>query len=171
MPPAWWRGLATLAAVTILAVGCTDEASDPQSSEVALAGACTVEDPDCGDTVAAEEPAPGEGVLDPASGIQRVQMDGTWVFFHDPESSMEALHSGVPEIVDNCLYVDSAVVVWHVDQLVSAQAAIEAVRAGRITDLIIGGGGFSLDEGATAEEIPVIISDVCPTEAVWFASP
>jgi hypothetical protein len=136
-----------------------------------IAGACVENQPDCRDTrVGTEEPA-GGAPIDVASGVTREEIDGVWVFLHDPEAIMQARHGGKPTIVDGCLYVDDSVVVWHVDQLEEAEAAIAAVRAGEQPDLLIGGGGLSLDEGATPGQIPNIITDACPTRVVWFGNP
>ncbi len=84
---------------------------------------------------------------------------------------MEALHSGTPEIVDGCLVVDNTIVVWHVDRLDEADEAVAAAKAGESPQLLIGGGGISLDEGATPDQIPSTITDLCPTSAVWFGAP
>ena len=84
---------------------------------------------------------------------------------------MDALHSGTPEIVNGCLVVDNTIVVWHFDCTDDAAEAIAAAKAGESPQLLIGGGGISLDEGATPDQIPTIITDLCPTSAVWFGAP
>ncbi|MFQ5948588.1 MAG: hypothetical protein ACE5KX_06995 [Acidimicrobiia bacterium] len=84
---------------------------------------------------------------------------------------MLALHSGTPEIIDGCLVIDDTIVVWHVDRIDEAAKAIEAVKAGESPQLLIGGGGISLDEGARPDQIPTAITDRCPTSAVWFGAP
>ncbi len=103
-------------------------------------------------------------------GIEALQIDGVWVFQDEPESAMEALHSGTPEIVDGCLVVDNTIVVWHVDRIDEATEAIAAVNAGESPQLLIAGGGISVDEGARPDQIPTVITDRCPTTAVWFAA-
>ena len=55
---------------------------------------------------------PRNGAADTA-GIEAFQIDGVWVFQHQPEFSMDALHGGTPEIVDGCLVIDKTIVVWH----------------------------------------------------------
>ena len=93
------------------------------------------------------------------------------MFTHDPEGADAALHSGTPEIVNGCLVVDNTIVVWHVDRLDEVDEAVAAAKAGGSPQLLIGGGGISLDEGASPDQIPSIITDLCPTSAVWFGAP
>ncbi len=90
---------------------------------------------------------------------------------HQPESAMEALHSGTPEIVDGCLVVDNTILVWHVDRIDEATEAIAVVKAGESPQLLIGGGVISVDERARPDQIPTVITDRCPTSAVWFGAP
>ena len=104
-------------------------------------------------------------------GIEALQIDGVWVFQHQPEFANQALHGGTPEIVDGCLVVDNTIVVWHVDRIDEATEAIAAVKAGESPQLLIGGGGISVDEGARPDEFPTVITDRCPTSAVWFGAP
>ena len=104
-------------------------------------------------------------------GIEALQIDGVWVFQHQPEAAMNALHGGTPEIVDGCLVIDNTIVVWHVDRIDEATEAIAAVKAGESPQLLIGGGGISLDEGDRPDQIPAVITDRCPTSAVWFGAP
>ena len=104
-------------------------------------------------------------------GVDAVQIDDVWVFQHDPVGWDDALHSGSAEIRDGCLYVDGAIVVWHVDEMVEVGEIIADLKAGQQREVLIGGGGISLDEGASPEEIPTIIIEHCPTSAVWFGAP
>ena len=113
---------------------------------------------------------PRKSAADPP-GIDALQIDGVWVFQHQPEFAMDALHGGTPEIVDGCLVIDNTIVVWHVDRIDEAAAAISAVKAGESPELLIGGGGISVDEGARPDQIPTVITDQCPTSAVWFGAP
>ena len=122
---------------------------------------------DCGE---ATPPEPRKSAADTA-GIEALQIDGVWVFQHQPEAAMDALHGGTPEIVDGCLVVDNTIVVWHVDRIDEATEAIAAVKAGESTQLLIGGGGISVDEGDRPDQIPTVITDRCPTSAVWFGAP
>ena len=112
---------------------------------------------------------PRNGAADKA-GIEAFQIDGVWVFQHQPEYSMDALHSGTAEIVDGCLVIDNSIVVWHADRIDEAAKAIAAVKAGESPQLLIGGGGISIDEGARPDQFPTIITDQCPTSTVWFGA-
>lgn len=104
-------------------------------------------------------------------GIEALQIDGVWVFEHRPESSMNALHGGTPEVVDGCLYIDNTIVVWHVDRIDQAAGAIAGVKAGKSSQLLIGGGGMSIEEGTRPDQFPTVITERCPTSAVWFNAP
>lgn len=105
-----------------------------------------------------------------SSGIEAIQIDGVWVFRHDPDVHMTAGHSGTAEIKDGCLYIDDTVVIWDVDQLEAAERIVAETKAGVQRDLLIGGGGIRLDEGASPEDIPEVVSETCPTTAVWLGS-
>jgi len=106
-------------------------------------------------------------------GIEALQIDGVWVFQYEtePDVIMEALHSGPVEIVDGCLFVEDMIVIWHPKRLSDVEAAIAAVQAGGSLELRTGGGGFSLDEGSTADEIPTVIAERCSTTGWWYGSP
>ncbi len=163
--------------------------TDSPGDTPAVAAVCAPDVPDCTDTLVgggAPEPLPADEPLPPArdgepgtgtdpdrdqKGIEAFQIDGVWVFQHQPEVAMDALHSGAPEIVNGCLVVDNTIVVWHIDGIEVAADTIAAVRAGESPQLLIGGGGISLDEGARPDQIPTIIIDLCPTSAVWFGAP
>ncbi|MEN8041813.1 MAG: hypothetical protein ABFR95_09955 [Actinomycetota bacterium] len=103
-------------------------------------------------------------------GIEAVDIDGVWVFEHDPEAGMQALHSGVPEIVDGCLEVGGFIVVWPTDMMDEAKAAVTAATAGDAEPITIGGGGFGEDEGLDPSEIPPALSERCSVDAIWYAS-
>jgi hypothetical protein len=104
-------------------------------------------------------------------GVRAIQIDGVWVFAYAPGGGMDALHGGTPEIVDGCLVVDGAIVVWNSGRLDEATAAIAAVKAGERPQLLIPGGGLSLDEGTDPSQIPEAISELCAADTVWFAAP
>ncbi|VAW02885.1 hypothetical protein MNBD_ACTINO01-2000 [hydrothermal vent metagenome] len=104
-------------------------------------------------------------------GIRAIQIDGVWVFEYTPNSGMTALHSGTPQIIDGCLVIDDTIVVWDSAKLDEAAAAISAAKAGESPQLLIAGGGLSLDEGTDPSQIPDAITEKCPTRAVWFAAP
>lgn len=107
----------------------------------------------------------------PVPAIEASQVDGVWVFSHDPAGGMDALHSGAPEIVDGCLVIDDTIVVWHVGRIDEAAAAVAAAQAGEAPPLLIAGGGLSVAEGTDPADIPAVITDRCPTGAVWFGAP
>ena len=121
-------------------------------------------------TSTAADAEPRDSAADTA-GIEALQIDGVWVFQHQPEFSNDALHSGTPEIADGCLVIDNTIVVWHVDRIDEAAEAISAVKAGESPQLLIGGGGMSVDEGTRPDQFPTVITDQCPTSAVWFGAP
>ena len=123
-----------------------------------------------GATSTGADAEPRESAAD-TTGIEALQIDGVWVFQHQPFFFMQALHGGTPEIVDGCLYIDNTIVVWHVDRIDEAAEAISAVKAGESPQLRIGGGGNSVDEGARPDQFPTVITDRCSTSAVWFGSP
>ena len=106
-----------------------------------------------------------------SQATEPLQIDGVWVFQHEPEFANNALHGGVPEIVDGCLVIDDTIVVWHVDRIEEAAAAIAAAKAGESPQILISGGGLSIDEEAEPSQIPSIITDRCPTPAVWYGAP
>ena len=114
--------------------------------------------------------APADGAI-AVTAVEPLQIDGVCVFQHEPEVAMEALHSGTPEIAGGCLVIDDTIVVWYVDRIEEAAAAIAAAKAGESPQLLIGGGGLSIDEGAEPSQIPSIITDRCPTCAVWHGAP
>ena len=147
------RSAAVLVALVLIAAACSDGPSANDSAPLAPGTA---------------EPSNADG---DRTGIEAVEIDGVWVFQHQPEVAMDALHSGTPEIVNGCLVVDNTIVVWHFDRIDDAAEAIAAAKAGESPQLLIGGGGLSVDEGATPDQIPTIITDLCPTSAVWFGAP
>ncbi len=130
----------------------------------------TDEDPECAPCVPLrfDPPLPaldGGGTDE----IDALQVEGVWVFSHSQAGGDDALHGGVATIENGCLYVDGAIVVWHVDGLAEAKAAIASVREGGRPELSIGGGGISLDEGAA--ELPASVTQRCDTTTVWFGTP
>ncbi|NNF65107.1 MAG: hypothetical protein HKN07_12740 [Acidimicrobiia bacterium] len=130
----------------------------------------TDEDPECAPCVPLTFDPPLESLEAVSSpAIEARKFDDVWIFSHSPDGGDGALHTGVATINNGCLYVDGAVVVWHVDSIDQATATIEAVQAGQQPTLSIGGGGTSLEEGATS--LPAEITDRCPTSAVWFGTP
>ncbi len=147
------RIAAVLVALVLVVAACSDGSSAQESSTLV---------PDTA------EPSDADG---DRTGIEASQIDGVWVFQHQPEVVMNALHSGTPEIVNGCLVVDNTIVVWHFDRVDEAAEAVAAAKAGENPQLLIGGGGISVDEGATPDQFPRVITDLCQTSAVWFGAP
>lgn len=61
-------------------------------------------------------PCPAGGCLRPrfdiiGERVESLEIDGVWVFQHESSGGDDALHSGVAEIKNDCLYVDDAVAV------------------------------------------------------------
>ncbi len=101
--------------------------------------------------------------------ISVMQVEGVWIFAHDPDGGDDALLSGPATIRDGCLVVEDFVVVWHVDRLADASAAVTALNAGETPVMAVGGSGLSLSEGAPIEPFPADLLARCPTEKnVWF---
>ncbi|MBL4685368.1 MAG: hypothetical protein JKY37_12310 [Nannocystaceae bacterium] len=112
------------------------------------------------------EPGPSE--TSDAAGVEAKQIDGVWVFEHHSPDSMQALHGGVPTIVDGCLLVDGAVVIWHDSTIAEVTRLIAAVKAGESPTVSVGGGGMSVEEGASADDFPSAVTQRCSTTTIWF---
>jgi hypothetical protein len=128
-------------------------------------------DPECAPCVPLTfaPPLPALGHVS-ETGIEPVQIDSVWVFEYRPAMAMDGLHSGLAEIVDGCLYVDGAIVVWAGNRLEEASSVVDAIKSGGRPELLIGGGGISTREGASPEDLPAVITDLCPTQVVWFGT-
>jgi hypothetical protein len=111
----------------------------------------------------------GSGSTSSANDLEALEIDGVWVFQHANSGGDDALHSGVAEIRNDCLYVDDAVMIWHEDQIDQAAQLIASVKSGHEPQVSLPGGGTSLDESGTP--IAASITDLCPTRAVWYTSP
>jgi hypothetical protein len=109
------------------------------------------------------------GQTDAVEGVEPAQIDNVWIFQYDSLGGGDALHGGIAEIKDDCLYVDDAVVVWHRDQIDEAGELIDRIQGGEQPQVSLGGGGISLDEGDTP--IPETINELCPTRTVWYTRP
>lgn len=105
---------------------------------------------------------------DADSGVEANQINDVWVFRHDSAAGEDALHTGAAEIVDDCLLVDGAVVVWQDHQLDEVEETIQAVRSGESPSLSVAGGGISSSEGNLA--LPQVVTDRCDVDEVWFAT-
>lgn len=111
----------------------------------------------------------GSASTSSANDVGAVEIDDVWVFQHDSLGGDDALHGGIAEIRNDCLYVDDAVVVWHQDQIDQATQIIANIRSGDKPQVSLPGGGISLDEGGTP--IAATITELCPTRAVWYTRP
>ncbi len=111
----------------------------------------------------------GSGSTSSANDVESLEIDGVWVFQHANSGGDDALHAGVAEIRNGCLFVDDAVVVWHEDQIDQAAQLIASIEGGDEPQVSLLGGGTSLAEGGTP--IAASITDLCPTRAVWYTSP
>lgn len=96
---------------------------------------------------------------------------GVWLFTHDPGEYMDALHTGTAEVRGSCLMVDGMVVVWHASQLERAKDLVDRIHGGDHPEVELGGGGFSVDEGASVDQFPTEIAERCDTIGVWFGAP
>lgn len=104
------------------------------------------------------------------NGITARLVADTWIFSHNPNGGADGLHGGFASIVDGCLLVDGAVVIWHEDDIVPAGDLIAAVHAGERPNVSVGGGGVTLAEGGDVSQFPGIILDRCSTDTIWYAS-
>lgn len=111
----------------------------------------------------------GSGSTSSANDVESLEIDGVWVFQRAISGGDDALHGGVAEIKNDCLYVDDAVVVWHEDQIDQAAQLIARIKSGEEPQVSLPGGGISLDEGDTS--IATSITDLCPTGVVWYTRP
>jgi hypothetical protein len=111
-------------------------------------------------------------VIEESYEILAEQIEGAWVFYYSepPLMNMQALHSGEVLVVDGCLEIDGLAVIWYEDQLATVEEALERVGQGESVSLRFGGGGSSLDEGASLEELPAEIYERCDPRGVWWAS-
>lgn len=104
--------------------------------------------------------------------VNALQVDGVWVFSYSvtPDASMHALGGGQATVVDGCLQVGDAVVVWHDHHLDTVEEVIARVNQGETIELGVGGGGLSLEEGSTTDDFPAAVVEHCAPLGVWFSS-
>lgn len=104
--------------------------------------------------------------------VEGEQVDGVWVFAYaeDPDSEMQALHGGDVAVVDGCLQVGDAVVVWHDHHLADVEAFLQSVEIGETVTIELGGGGFSLDEGGTVDDFPDAVLEHCSPNVIWYSA-
>lgn len=111
-------------------------------------------------------------VIEESYEVVPQQIGEVWVFAYSepPLSWNDALNTGEALVVDGCLEVGGAVVIWHQDQLGTVEEAITRLEQGEILSLQVGGGGLSLSEGSTVEDFPAEVLEHCSATAVWFSS-
>ena len=104
--------------------------------------------------------------------VEAQQFDGVWVFTYGetPDIMMEALSTGTASVVDGCLLVEDAVVIWYDHHLDDVEVVVAGVNQGETAKLQVGGGGFSLDEGSGTEEFPPVVMEHCSPTAIWFSN-
>lgn len=120
--------------------------------------------------IAADVPAPAASQ---GPRIVTEKIDDTWVFFYDelPAVSMQSKFEGRASISDGCLYVDGMIVIWDRQRFEELEQTILRLQDHKVVNLHGGGGGVSLSEGATPDQIPAVITDRCKTSTVWFSEP
>lgn len=104
--------------------------------------------------------------------IDAIQIDDVWVFAYaqTPSSSMDALGGGTATVVDGCLQMGDAVVVWRPAHLSEIEEVVAAIEAGDTVVLEVGGGGLSLDEGSSLDDFPAAVLEHCTPRELWFSA-
>ncbi len=107
------------------------------------------------------------------SEILAEQIDDVWVFSYSvaPSFYNDALGGGDAAVVDGCLEQGGAVVIWHQEHLETVEEVLDRLDQGESVWLQVGGGGQSLDEGATTADFPAEVLEHCDPNAVWHSSP
>lgn len=92
------------------------------------------------------------------------------VFFSTDTSGNKdkALHHGVPRVVDGCLFVGDALVVWPATALDRAKDALAKAKEGRAQTIELSGGGLSVKEGDAKLDVAGL-GVRCKVDEVWFA--
>jgi len=102
--------------------------------------------------------------------IDALQFEETWVFAYSetPNASMEALGGGEASIVDGCLQMGDAVVIWRQSHLDDVEALVLDIEAGGTPFIQVGGGGMSLEEDG-GDDFPDEVLEHCSPAEIWFA--
>lgn len=105
----------------------------------------------------------------PHDGIVATEVHGAWVFARtEPASAWDAaLHTGQAAIVERCLQIGDAVVVWNADQLDVAEAIVARTVDGEALTVAVGGGGRSLVDDHPLTDVQAR----CAAPHVWAAAP
>ena len=108
---------------------------------------------------------------DETAQVDALQLEDVWVFTYSEtqESSMDALTAGQAVVVDGCLQIDDAVVIWEDEHLSVVEEILVRINAGESLSVQVGGGGSSLDEGGALDDFPAEVLDHCSPTGIWFA--
>jgi len=108
---------------------------------------------------------------DETTQVDAFQLEGAWVFTYSQpqESSMQALTTGQAAVVDGCLQIGDAVVIWRDDHLSTVEEVLLRINAGETISVRVGGGGASLDEGGTVDDFPAEVLEHCSPTEIWFS--
>lgn len=111
-------------------------------------------------------------VVEDSHDVVAQQVGEVWVFSYSepPQMNNGALMTGEAAVVDGCLEVDGLAVVWYEHQLATVEEALEQLEQGETISLQVGGGGISLDEGASQEDFPEAVLEHCSPSGVWWAA-
>lgn len=159
---------AVVAIVALAATGCGGNGNDRNSE--------TNTEVSSGDSAVSDgtDGTPGAQASNGESepGVDSMQIDGVWLFTYQPDGdSLDARHGGSVGIQNGCLTVDEAVVVWPASDVELAASYVRDALAGNPTEVVVGGGGFDLDEDDEVGRLAKPIFELCSVRAVWFAEP
>lgn len=136
--------LATVLALTATQVACSDGAVPP--SDLPLP---------------AGEFSPGDEPVYLSIPITAQQVEGVWTFYHSQAGGDAAAYGGRAAIVDGCLTVGGAIMVWRSDQAEAVRELVSEVRAGRSPLVSVGGSEVGP---------PLAITERCNTNSAWSVS-
>ncbi|RME27419.1 MAG: hypothetical protein D6798_04600 [Deltaproteobacteria bacterium] len=73
-------------------------------------------------------------------------------------------------MADGCLLIDHTVMVWWADQHPEVEEIVAALADGAAADVQLGGGGFSVEEGASLDDFPDAARSRCTANGLGYAS-